>query len=261
MREKAVASIPPDESIATFRTVKRLREKNGVDERNQDEHYANERAFEYICGVYFDSNHSLATEALNAQNAEMARHFTREIFRTRYPLEKLNNTTHKEVISRIAYSDFYNLSRLVQHSLNCNISIADDVANGIREERDFIAKIDPKLAEGYIDLLGQLLIDTMERNVPSSDPNSTFFWAGIALRIHISIPPPQLAVKLLTYFEKVLFIIKERQAKSYSPMLEKIKETICREVASVRKYNEADKTISDKAEAILAQYPDVDLKE
>lgn len=260
LREILVPSIPPDDEIATFRTVSHFRDKKDGEINNADINYANERIYEYVSRVYFESNSALALEALRLNNTEATRDFVREIFRSRYTLYKLDPTKYKEVIKRIAYSDFFNLSRLSHLSIKSNVGISDEVAVGIQEARDFFLKIDPKLAESYIDLLGQLMIETTEREIPNSDPNSTFYWAGVAFRMLLHPAPVDLPIKLLGYFEKVLLIIKERQKRSSSPILEKMKETICEEIGSVRNYKDSDKSILDKAEAIIVLYPEVKLK-
>lgn len=262
LQEALTPSIPPDNEIATFRTVFHFRNKEGVEKsQNTGEHYRNERIYEYIVGVFFESNVALATETLRLHNAEAIHHFVRDIFRSRYTLEKLNQSTHKEVIKHIAYSEFFNLSRLSRLIAKSNVSIADDIAIGVHEARDFYLKVDPKLAESYIDLLGQLLIETTEREVPSSDPTATFYWAGVALRMFLNSAPPELPIKLLGYFEKVLDIIKKKQNVSSSPILNKMKETICEEIASVRKYEDVDKTVLEKANTILARFPEIKIKE
>ncbi len=261
LQEVLVQSIPADDEIATFRTTDHFRNKKEGEIGNKDVHYANERIYEYISRVYFESNSAMAMEALRLHNTEALHHFVRDIFRSRYTLDKLDKTKHKRVIERIAYSEFFSLSRLSHLATKSNVSIADDIAVGVHEARDFYLEVDPKLAEMYVDLLGQLMIDVTEREIPSSDPNSTFFWAGVALRMFLHPAPPQIPIKLLEYFEKILAILKRKQELSSSPLLEKMKETICEEIASVRNYKESDPSILKKAEDILARYPDVKLKQ
>lgn len=265
LREIIVQSIPPDEEIASFRTIKHFRDEGKGEIKNTHLHYTNEMIFEYIKEVYFESNSSIALKALQARNQEVARYFVREIFRTRYDLNKLDQSKYMEVVSRIAFSDFYNLSSLSHLSVKSNFSVSDEVAVGIQEAIDFFLEVDKTLAESYVDLLGQLMIETTEREVLNSDPNAMFYWAGVTLRMLMwrGKNIPALSIKLLDYFEKVLKIISEKQKTSSSPILQRNKETIYKEVASVRNYKEegADMLILQRAEEILAKYSDANLKE
>lgn len=261
LREAVLASMPPDDEISTFRTFNHFRNnKVGGRVDNKDIHYSNARIFEYINGVYFQSNSVLATEAMRLNNPEATRGFIRDIFHSRHALEKLDKSKHKEVIKRIAYADFFNLSELSHLSLKNSVSISDEVAVGIQEAIHFFLEIEVNLVESYIDLLGQLMIETTEREIPNADPTSMFYWAGVAFRMVLHPAPIHLPIKILEYFEKVLVILKNRQLKSSSPILEKMKKTICEEIVSVQNYQDTDNRIVQKTEDILAQYPEVTYK-
>jgi hypothetical protein len=255
LQEAIITSIPPDNEIADFRTILHLRHKNRPETNNQDIHYANERIFEYIKGVYFSSNSIMAIEALRQHNSEALHHFTRDIFRSRHSLGKLGKSTHREVIHRIAYSEFFNLSRISHLAIKNNINIAEDVAVGLQEAQDFLMEVSPKLIESYVDLLGQLMIEVTERDVRSDDPNTLFFWSGVVLRGFLHQEPANIPIKILEYFEKVLEILQKKQGASSNPMLKTMEETICEEIASVRNYKNCDATIQSKAEIILAKLP------
>lgn len=261
LRENIIQYIPPDDEIANFITIKHFRDKRSGEIKNDSLHYTNERIFEYAKQVYFESSVSLASEALQSKNPELVHSFVRDAFTTRYDLEKLDYSKHKEAVENIAFSSFFSLSRLSQLAIKKDTNISDDLAIGVEESRDFFITVDPRLAESYVDLLGEVMIETTEHRILNGDPNATFYWAGVALRMLLTRAPINIPMKLLGYFEKLLDVISERQTKSSSPILEKMKETICREVASVKKYKDSDPSILKKAETILAQHPEVKLKE
>lgn len=263
LRDILTKSIPPDDEISGFRTRKHFQEKKTGDIGNDDIHYTNERIFEYVKNTYFGSNINLAFGALASENPDAVHSFISYFFHERYSLMKLDQSKYKEVISDITFTQLYTLTQLSQKSVKSDISIARDVASGIQEARDFFLGVDPKLAEGYIDLLGQLMIGATENETLMSDPTSAFFWAGICLRIYLSEAPVEIPIKLLSSFEKVLAIIKKKQEKSFSPILQKMNEAVCREIAEIRNYKDkgADQSILDKAETILAEYPDIEIKD
>lgn len=262
LRQKTIQSIPADNEISTFRTITSLRDKKEMDDKNTSEHFTNESIYEYIKKAYFESNISLASIALERHSSDALHHIVGEIFRTRYDLEKLDLNKHREAVKSIAYSNYFGLSKLSQSALKKHLSIASEIANGVFEARDFFLNIDPKLAESYADLLGEQIIEITERDIIDSDPTTTFYWTGVALRMSLTKNTPiAIPMKLLISFEKVLKIVHDRQLNSPSPILGRMKETVCREIASVRKYKEADETVLKKSEEILAKYPEVNIED
>lgn len=262
LRDKIISSIPPEDEIATYRTVKHFRDKKDEKlEENQGIHYSNERISEYILAVYFESYSVMAMRSLEIGNFGAMKDFIREIFRTHYALDKLDPNKYGEMVRRVSYTTFFSLSRLANLSAKKNVSISDEVAVGIQEARDFYTRIDPKLAESYIDLLGGLMIDITEKETPNEDPSSTFYWSGVVLRMSLHLSSPDISIKLLNFFQKVLNIIEEKQKTSLSPLLEKMKDTICDEIVSVRRYEKVDESITKKVDEVLAPYPNVKLKE
>ena len=258
-----IKCIPVDDEISKFRMIKHMRSHDRTEDWRSDiVHFENERIFDYVNQLYFESNTRMSLFSIRNQDEEAARDFVREVFRTRYDLKKINTSDHRETVSDILFSDHFNLSRLSFVSTKNNINISEEIAVGIQESIDFFVDVDPILAESYIDLLGQLMIEMVEQNGFDRDPSSTFFWSGIALRMLISRHVPNnICIKLLDYFEKAIDIITSKQKDSLNPVLEKVKKTICEEVFSVKKYqdSEIDTDISKKAEVILEKYSDVKL--
>lgn len=259
LRKKAVSLLPPDNEISTFILGDHFRNKKEGEPNITGEHRRNEHIFEYIQRTYFDINATLASIALEHSPRSMGS-FIREMYSDHYPfadLEEVEYDKHKKAIKRIAYSGLYNLTRITRTALKEGVNLADEVASGLHSPNHHLLKVDPKLVEGHIDVLGHLLIESIQYDMYDADPESTIYSTGVVLR-SFSRPnaPDKITIKLLNHLEKALEILTRKQGEYPSPLFDKIKKNLCEEIATAKNWHKSSDAIKNKVDAILAKYPD-----
>ncbi|MES2006659.1 MAG: hypothetical protein V4436_00960 [Patescibacteria group bacterium] len=256
LRTKIAPLMPADDEIATFRTVKHFQKKTDSPLENTPTEFEKEQEYENINRTYFQYSGLLAQKALEVQNIPALHRLVRDIFFARHDLERLNTPEHKEAVKRISYALLFSLKSITHPAIEKGINIANEVASGTEESADFFLAVDPKLAEGFVDLLGELMVEMVNKKLLNNDPNATIYWAGVALRMFLvkGKGTPAVALKLLGYFEDIFKTIETKQKAGKDPMLEKLKETAAEEVVSLRNYPDSDSEVLKKAEEIISKY-------
>lgn len=255
LRNKAVLKLAPDSEISTFILGEYFRNKNEGKPDITDQHRNNEHIYEYIQKTYFDVNSRFASTALETSPRSTER-FVREIYSHYYAFADLpNRTQHNEAIERIIYGDLYRLTRITRTALKEGVNLADEVATGLQEMGHYLIEIDPKLVEGHIDILGHLLIESIQHDMYDADPDSIIYSTGVVLRTFSRPAPDNLTIKLLGHLDKALSILTRKHKEYPSPLYEKMKKELYDEIETAKKWHEASVEIKTKIDLILGKYP------
>ncbi len=260
LRNKVILRLSPDNEMSSFILGEHFRSKKDGKPNITDQHRKNEYIFEYIQRTYFSINIGFATTALE-HNPRSVERFIREISSHRYSFSDLaNKDQHREAIKRIAYNDLYNLVRITRSALKANVNLADCIATDLQEADDYLLEIDTNLVEGYIDILGHLIIESIQYDMYDADPDSIIYSTGVVLR-SFSKPnaPDEITVRLLNHLDKALEVLAKKQDKYPSPLYEKMRNKLCDEISTAKNWHKESVEIGMKVDTILKKFnPDQD---
>jgi hypothetical protein len=259
LRKEAVSILPIDTEISDFIRRKHYINKDSEKEpKITDTQRNNGYIFEHIQKTYFDIDSELASIALEYY-PQSSKRFIRNIYDHHYPFTDSEEkyTNHKMALERIIYSDLYNTTRITRTALKKGINLADEIASVLHFPSDHLLRLDYKILEGHINILGHLFIESIKYDMYDSDPESTIYSIGVVLR-SFSGPeaPDDITIKLLEYLDKALNILVKKQAEYPSPLFDRIKENLLEEIETAKKWHKSSEKIKEKVGNILSRYED-----